>query len=63
LAVARENLVAGRLALHELVARLDATILDAPDLHAIDPDAVALSNANTPEEWSRLESLSLWGRS
>jgi FdhD protein len=63
LAVARENLVAGRLALHELVARLDATVLDAADLHAIDPDAVALSNANTPEEWSRLESLSLWGRS
>ena len=63
LLAARENLVAGRFALHELVARLDAGMLDAADLHAVDPDAVALANANTPDEWSRLESLSNRGRS
>jgi molybdopterin-guanine dinucleotide biosynthesis protein A len=56
LAAAREQLAVGRLALHELVACLDARVLDAADLEAVDPEGVALSNANTPAEWSRLES-------
>lgn len=55
LALAREQLAMERLALHELVARLDARFLDDADLAAIDPGGTALSNANTPEEWSRLE--------
>ena len=55
-AVAREELDAGRLALHALIARLDATMLEGADLHAVDPDGTALANANTPEQWSQLES-------
>jgi len=58
LAVARAHLAGDRLALHELVGRLDARILEGADLRAVDPAAVALANANTPAEWSRLESLS-----
>jgi molybdopterin-guanine dinucleotide biosynthesis protein A len=57
LAAAREQLAAGRLALHELIARLDARTLDGDDLRAVDPDGLALANANTPETWSQLESL------
>lgn len=57
LAAAREQLASERLALHELVARLDARFLEDADLAAIDPDGAALANANTPEEWSRLETF------
>jgi molybdopterin-guanine dinucleotide biosynthesis protein A len=55
LVAARERLAAQTLALHELVARLDARFLDDADLAAIDPEGTALANANTPEEWSYLE--------
>lgn len=58
LVAAREQLAADRLALHELVARLDARTLEGADLVAADPGSVALANANTPDEWSRLEALS-----
>lgn len=57
LPAARANLAAGRLALHELVAALDARYLEGRDLCAFDPDGTALANANTPDEWSRLEQL------
>jgi molybdopterin-guanine dinucleotide biosynthesis protein A len=57
LAAAREQLAADRLALHELVARLDARLLEAADLVAVDPESLALANANTPDEWRHLESL------
>ena len=63
LAAAREQLAAGRLALHELIARLDARTFEGDDLRAVDPDGVALANANTPEAWSQFESLLPWGRS
>ena len=59
---ARAQLVAGRLALRELIAQLDARYLEGADLDTVDPDATALANANTPEAWSHLESLP-WGRS
>lgn len=55
LTAARERLAAETLALHELVARLDARFLEDADLAAIDPEGTALANANTPEEWSLLE--------
>lgn len=58
-AAARENLAAGALALHQLVARLDARFIEDADLAAIDPAGTALENANTPAEWSRLEQLRL----
>jgi len=59
---ARAQLVAGRLALRELIAQLDARYLEGADLEMVDPDSTALANANTPEAWSHLESLP-WGRS
>jgi molybdopterin-guanine dinucleotide biosynthesis protein A len=55
LAAARAQLAAERLALHELVAKLDARLLEGDDLRAVDPEGLALANANTPEEWARLE--------
>ena len=55
--VARAQLVAGRLALHEVVAQLDARYLEGADLQAADPDSTSLANANTPQTWTRLESL------
>jgi molybdopterin-guanine dinucleotide biosynthesis protein A len=57
LAVATEHLGAGRLALWELLDGIELSILDAPDLRAVDPRGHALANANTPEEWARLEAL------
>jgi molybdopterin-guanine dinucleotide biosynthesis protein A len=56
-ACARAQFEAGRLALHEVVAQLDAHYLEGADLQTADPDSTALANANTPERWSHLESL------
>ena len=53
----REAHAAGRLALHELVSRIDARFLVDADLALFDPDGRALENANTPEEWTRLEGV------
>jgi len=55
LARARTRLASGRLALHELARELELSALGDDDLRAIDPDQMALANANTPEEWARLE--------
>src|SRR5690606_22223499 len=57
LPLARAQLAAGRLALHELVAALSASWLEGDDLRAVDPAGLALANANTPEEWTRLERI------
>jgi molybdopterin-guanine dinucleotide biosynthesis protein A len=54
---ARAQLAAERFALHALVAQLDARFVEGGDLRALDPDGTALANANTPEEWARLEAL------
>jgi molybdopterin-guanine dinucleotide biosynthesis protein A len=59
LARGRAQLAAGRLALHELVAALDARFVEGDDLRAFDPEGRALANANTPEEWARLEALAV----
>ena len=58
---ARTQLAAERFALHALVAQLDARFVEGDDLRALDPDGTALANANTPEEWSRLEAIALGG--
>jgi molybdopterin-guanine dinucleotide biosynthesis protein A len=55
LAPACERLASGRLALQELVGQLTLSVLGADDLRVIDPDGMALANANTPEEWVRIE--------
>lgn len=57
LAAARAQLAAGRLALHELVGALDAAWLEEDDLRDVDPAGLMLANANTPEDWARLERL------
>lgn len=57
LPLARAHLAAGRLALHELVAALGVSWLEEEDLRAVDPADLMLANANTPEEWARLERL------
>jgi molybdopterin-guanine dinucleotide biosynthesis protein A len=55
LPVARRQLEAGRLALHELVSALGPGFLEGPDLRAVDRDGAMLTNVNTPEEWAELE--------
>ncbi len=59
---ARAQLAAERFALHALVAQLDARFVEGADLRALDPDGTALANANTPEEWARLEALATAAR-
>lgn len=55
LAPARARLASDRLALHELVGELSLCAIEGDDLRAIDPAGTALANANTPEEWAKLE--------
>lgn len=54
LPLARERLAAGRLALRELIDAVGASWLEGEDLRAVDPEDLALANANTPEEWAAL---------
>lgn len=51
---ARQHLAAGRLALHELLEDLEVRTLTGPDLAAVDPEGLALSNVNTPEQLAAL---------
>jgi molybdopterin-guanine dinucleotide biosynthesis protein A len=55
LALARERLAAGELALHGLLAALDTRWLEGAELARLDPDGVALANLNTPEDLARIE--------
>jgi molybdopterin-guanine dinucleotide biosynthesis protein A len=57
LEVARANLAAGRLALHLVLAEVETRWLEGPDLAAVDPEGVALLNANHPEDLARVEAL------
>lgn len=57
LPAAQARLEAGRLALHELVAALSHEALEGADLRAVDPAGALLANANTPEDWARIERL------
>lgn len=62
LPVARAQLAAGRLALHDLVAALRAERLAGDDLRAVDPEGVLLANANTPGDWGRIAGRGPGGR-
>jgi hypothetical protein len=55
--VARAHLAAGRLALHELLDALETSWLEGPELALVDPEGLALFNANRPEELARAEAL------
>jgi molybdopterin-guanine dinucleotide biosynthesis protein A len=57
LARAREHLASGRLALRALLDALAVVWVEDARLHALDPDATALLNVNTPEEHARAEAL------
>lgn len=57
LEVARANLAADRLALHHVLAAVETRWLEGPDLAAVDPEGVALLNANHPEDLARVEAL------
>lgn len=57
LPLARARLASGQLALSELLAALDTTWLEGPDLALVDPDGLALFNANRPEDLVRAEAL------
>jgi molybdopterin-guanine dinucleotide biosynthesis protein A len=54
LAVARDQLARGELRLRGVLDRLDTVDFEAADLLAIDPDALALCNVNTPAELAAL---------
>jgi molybdopterin-guanine dinucleotide biosynthesis protein A len=51
---AREHLAANRLAMHELLARVNTHSVEGSDLEGVDPGGQALTNVNTPEELSRV---------
>lgn len=55
LALARERLAAGELALHRLLEALEYAALEGDDLAHVDPEGVALFNLNTPEDLALLE--------
>ncbi len=54
LPAARAQLDASRLALQALLEAVETRALAAEDLKVLDPDGLALANANTPADWSRL---------
>jgi len=61
LAVARQQLAAGRLKLQELLEAVDTSWFGPEQLAHVDPDGLALQNLNTPEDLTRLQAL-LHGR-
>ncbi len=62
LPIARERLAAGDLKLHDLLEQLDCSYLDESELAQLDPEAVALTNVNTPDDLTRAASLWAAGR-
>jgi len=55
LPVARRRLERGDLALVGLLEEVRASYLEGEDLRAVEPDGLALLNANTPEQFERLK--------
>jgi molybdopterin-guanine dinucleotide biosynthesis protein A len=53
--VAQRRLAAGELSLHGLFAELGAAWLEGETLARLDPDGLALTNMNTPEDLARVE--------
>jgi len=51
---AREHLTQNRLAMREVLDRVDTRYIEGADLECLDPGGRALTNVNTPEELSRL---------
>ena len=57
LPVARSRLAAGELRLRDLLCELDTSYLDGCELERVDPEGIALTDVNTPDDLSRAESL------
>jgi molybdopterin-guanine dinucleotide biosynthesis protein A len=57
LPVARSRLATGELKLSDLLDALDTRYLDGRDLERVDPEGIALTNVNTPDDLARAESL------
>ncbi len=55
LPVARQRLGAGELALHALLAEIDTSWLEGPELARLDPSGMVLANLNTPDDLARIE--------
>jgi molybdopterin-guanine dinucleotide biosynthesis protein A len=53
--VARRRLAAGELSLHGLFGEVGTAWLEGETLACLDPEGVALTNMNTPEELARVE--------
>lgn len=53
LPLARQRLAAGDLMLRSLLGAVDTQVLGGADLAAVDPQGMALTNINTPEELER----------
>jgi len=57
LPVARASLASGRLAISQVLACVETAWLEGPDLACLDPEGLALFNANRPEDLARAEAL------
>ena len=57
LPLARASLASGRLAISHVLAAVETAWLEGPDLALVDPDGLALFNANRPEDLARAETL------
>lgn len=55
LPVAQRRLAAGELALHRLFGEIGTAWLEGEALARLDPEGLALSNVNTPEDLARVE--------
>ena len=55
--VAQSRLAAGELRLRDLLAALDTSYLDERELARVDPEGIALTDVNTPDDLTRAESL------
>jgi len=60
--IAKRRLGAGELALHGLFGEVDTAWLEGEDLARLDPEGLALTNMNTPEELARVERQLAAGR-
>jgi molybdopterin-guanine dinucleotide biosynthesis protein A len=53
--VVAEQIASGRYAMIDLLARLEVTWLDEPELRALDPELRSIANVNTSEDLARLD--------
>jgi molybdopterin-guanine dinucleotide biosynthesis protein A len=57
LSAARARLDAGELGVRDLLDAIGTAVLDEAELARLDPEGIALTNLNTPDDLARVESL------